>query len=46
MKTGFNKQSELPPSAYSVEEPSNDHIGTSFRSPLKFLTTNVFPRKD
>ena len=35
MKTGFKRQSESPPSACRVEEPSNDHIGHSSTVPPK-----------
>jgi hypothetical protein len=33
MATGLSKQSELPPSACSVELPSKDHIPTSSNAP-------------
>ena len=36
MDTGLSKQSELPPSACSVELPSKDHIETSSSAPVKF----------
>ena len=36
MKTGFRRQSESPPSACWVDEPSNDHIGHSSTVPPKF----------
>ena len=43
MATGFNKQSEDPPSACLVELPSNAHTGQSSNFPLKSDTTFVFP---
>jgi hypothetical protein len=43
MNTGFNNKSELPPVAYSVEDPSYDHTGQSSSLPEKFFLTKVFP---
>ena len=37
MNTGFRRQSESPPSACRVEDPSNDHIGHSSTVPPKSL---------
>jgi hypothetical protein len=39
--TGFNKQSDEPPSACLVELPSKDHMGQSFNVPSKSFTTLV-----
>ena len=44
MATGFSKQSESPPSACSVEEPSKDHIGHSSTVPPKSLLIMVLLR--
>ena len=41
MATGLSKQSELLPSACSVELPSKDHMGQSSKFPLKLCTTLV-----
>ena len=45
MKTGFNRQSESPPSACRVEEPSKDHMGHSSKVPPKFVLIIVLLRK-
>ena len=44
MVTGFSKQSESPPSACFVEEPSKDHIGQSSTLPEKLFRISVLLR--
>ena len=42
--TGFKRQSEEPPSACFVDDPSNDHTGQSSNLPLKSSITLVLLR--
>src|SRR5580700_3250400 len=44
-KTGFNRQSDEPPGACSVEDPSKHHIGQSSSLPENFLSIFVLLRK-